>query len=128
MPLRGFRRNIIFHPRNVKNGALHRAFRDVFSIESDTDEHGVASHPHHVVVGDVVGLAIGHADPERHEWLRLHSGLEFRGSYHDPSLSHQFGIRNDVWGNTGKRNDTAIRDGARPPRTLAQEDSGGLGA
>ena len=52
----GLGRDIVLNPRDVENSTLDRSFGDVFSVQSDSDVHGVASHPHHVVICDVVGF------------------------------------------------------------------------
>ena len=67
----------VFEARDVQDGALSRPLGQVVGVHVDADVHGAANDPGHVVVVDVVGLAIGKANAKWLERLCVHALFEF---------------------------------------------------
>jgi hypothetical protein len=82
----GLRGGKVLDARDVKQGTLNESFGNGVAVQIDSDKNGIPFDEHYVVIGDVVGLSIGHANPERLERLNVHAFFELQCGYHGLSL------------------------------------------
>ena len=75
--LRGARRDVVLDACDMEDGACRVTLGDILRPKRNPNNGRISRYQQRIVVRDVIGFAVRHANPKWHERVRCHTGFEF---------------------------------------------------
>lgn len=99
----------VLDTRDMKIGAANDFLGEAFGVRLDGDLGAVSENESRIVIGDVIELAVGHADAERAERIRIHQVFDSLSCKHERSIYdfRRFSMMNEGWSSVARRGLTA---------------------